>query len=112
VTLVIALIPFLLDGWGNTLHLWSSPPTIRALSGLAAGIVMPLFLMPRVSLSATGLGATTIGASLLLVLSHPGSAASFEAVALAAAAGFVLLTAHLVWRAVANGRERSTPEAA
>src|SRR2546423_13737146 len=94
-TMALALIPFLLDGWGNTLHLWSSPPVVRAFAGLLAGIVLPLFLVPRASIPVTACGSVVIGSFLLLVLWHPGSLTAFVALAALAAAGFALLVGHL-----------------
>lgn len=44
----LLMVPFLLDGWGNTLHLWASPGWFRALTGLGMGMVLPLLLVPLI----------------------------------------------------------------
>src|SRR5215472_15652110 len=44
VVLIALLLPLAVDGLGNSLSLWSSPGWIRALTGLAAGVALPLFL--------------------------------------------------------------------
>ena len=40
------LLPLLIDGWGNWLGWWVTSGPVRAVTGLAAGVVLPLFLLP------------------------------------------------------------------
>jgi len=41
-----AILPLFLDGFANTLHLWSSPAWIRTLTGLGCGVALPLLVLP------------------------------------------------------------------
>jgi uncharacterized membrane protein len=110
----VALLPFLVDGWGNTLHLWLSSDAVRGLTGLGAGIVLPLLLVPlgaRHSATSLNGGRPTLchladamrpallGIVPLMLLLHPGSVLLFRGLALLAAAAFVLLTLNLIWAA-------------
>lgn len=120
----MALLPFLIDGWGNTLHLWVSPGGVRALTGLGAGIVLPLLLVPlgvrhpttsvkgrppTLSHIAEAVPPALLGSVPLMLLLHPGSVLLFKGLAFVAAAAFVLLTVNLIWaaRPVVWGSPRS-----
>ncbi|SRR5712691_409359 len=101
------LLPFLIDGWANTLHIWSTSGPIRALTGLTAGIALPILLVsidaPRVAGDVdpvrTLLWAAGAGLLLTGVLLRPGSPTAFVGIAVVAAAGFVLLLLNLLWAA-------------
>ena len=107
IALVVFLLPFLIDGWANTLHIWSTSGPIRALTGLTAGIALPQLLVsidaPRVApggdLVRPVLWAAGAGLLLIGVLLRPGSPTAFVAIAVVAAAGFVLLLVNLLWAA-------------
>lgn len=47
--LIICLVPFLADGTANALGLFATPAIIRALTGLAAGMVTAGALIPGVN---------------------------------------------------------------
>jgi hypothetical protein len=40
------MLPLLVDGLGNTLHLWNSPGWLRGLTGLGVGLSVPWLLAP------------------------------------------------------------------
>jgi uncharacterized membrane protein len=105
--LAVLLLPLLIDGWGNTLHFWNTPGPLRALTGLTAGIALPMLLMsidaPRTPQSGHPVRRVlwAVGAGLLLVaeLLRPSSVLVFDGLAVVAAAGFVMLVANLLWAA-------------
>jgi hypothetical protein len=99
-------LPFLVDGWGNTLQLWASPGWLRALSGLGVGIVLPPLLLPlaheplakatstqRLTLSrpAELVGPLVIGLVLVGLLMHPRSLLIFQGLAYIASVALLLL---------------------
>ena len=117
-----AILPLLIDGWGNTLHFWSSPGPLRLLTGLGCGMVLPLLLVPlgqdgsqdaAASLAPTLPHATAavcvglIGFALTGLLLRPGSMAAFVVLGAAAAAGCGLLLGNLIWAARTAGWEFS-----
>ena len=117
-----AILPLLIDGWGNTLHFWSSPGPLRLLTGLGCGMVLPLLLVPlgqngpqyaAPSLAPTLPHATAavcvglIGFALTGLLLRPGSMAAFVVLGAAAAAGCGLLLGNLIWAARPAGWEIS-----
>jgi len=121
-----AILPLLIDGWGNTLHFWSSPGPLRLLTGLGCGMVLPLLLVPlgqngpqdpAPSLTSTLPHATgavwigLIGLGLTGVLLRPGSMAAFAVLGMAAAAGSALLLGNLIWAARPAGCVFSRREA-
>ncbi len=108
--ITLAMGPFLVDGWSNTVHLWSSPDPVRALSGVGFGIVLPLLLVPLGSKDPYGgtraskatvararavAWPALIASGLTALLFRPGSLAGFAALAVAAAAGLGLLLGNL-----------------
>lgn len=123
ILLGMLMIPFLVDGWANTLALWDSPGWIRAATGLATGIMLASVLWPLTMSGhvATRSGrppagraldvaaATGFGTVLLFLLE--GSGAYYLPLAAAAAAGLALLAVNLVATARALHR-RDLPAAA
>jgi uncharacterized membrane protein len=100
------MLPFLVDGWGNTLQLWVSPGWLRALSGLGVGIVLPPLLLPlaheplatapstpRLTLShpAKLVGPLVIGLVLVGLLMYPRSLLIFQGLAYIASVALLLL---------------------
>jgi hypothetical protein len=110
VAVLIALVlPLAVDGLGNFLSLWSSPGWIRAFTGLAAGVALPLLLnmlvqtpSPAASVSNVSmlcypafvsrlpLWPMIIGSAGIWLLGHPFAAWVFRVLEIAAATGTVL----------------------
>lgn len=44
--LCATMLPLILDGWANALSLWSTPGSIRSLTGVGVGVGLPLLLVP------------------------------------------------------------------
>jgi uncharacterized membrane protein len=42
----LLIVPLMVDGWANLMHLWSSAGWVRALTGVGVGLVLPLLLVP------------------------------------------------------------------
>ncbi len=107
IALAVLLLPFLIDGWANTLHFWNTPGPLRAMTGLTAGIALPMLLMsidaPRTVRGEHPahrvLWAGGVAFLLVAALLRPSSMAVFDGVAVVAAAGFVALLANLLWAA-------------
>ena len=115
-----AVVPLWFDGWGNFLHLWSSPAWLRGLTGLTAGAVLPFLILPlaqplmritalelkpTISRPTGLLGPFFLGVPALGLLLEPVFPISFDLLTLAAGAGlalflgnFVIAAIHLVWR--------------
>ncbi len=116
------LLPLLIDGWGNTLHLWSTGGPLRALTGVSAGIALPLLLLtlstdrPHARIRWIGAGDAVVpsllGLALLGCLLHPGSGAVFVALAVAAGVGLVLLVANVIWAITPLPRSRAARRSA
>jgi uncharacterized membrane protein len=87
---------FLVDAWGNGLGIWNSAGWFRALTGLGAGIAVPILLLPlagdfadrRASLprGAELVGPALGGAGWVWLLDHPGSDMIFQSMGIACAA--------------------------
>jgi uncharacterized membrane protein len=100
----LLLLPILLDGWANGLALWSSAGWLRAATGTAAGVALPLLLTPlavrpdvpadalRPTLSRAGalLLPLAAGGVLVLPVTYPVSALLFRTAGAAALAGLLL----------------------
>lgn len=113
-------IPFLVDGWGNTLHLWSSPGWFRMLTGLGNGIALPLFLAvafhAHAPASRSGMSSpyppaaivlpVVIGAGMAWLLMNPVSSTVYPLLAVAALIGMVSLAVQLTVVAYSAARER------
>jgi uncharacterized membrane protein len=103
VTVPVAI--FVTDAWGNGLGLWDSTGWLRALTGLGAGIAIPVLLLPLVGEFAEStpslqrLGALVwpglAGGGLVWLLDHPGSAAIFQGMATICAAGLAAVAVNL-----------------
>lgn len=109
--LIVLALPLAVDGLGNFLSLWSSPGWIRAVTGLGAGVALPLWLQmlmhtSDVSVPPSGLVAPypstflstvlwpiAIGSAGIWLLVHPFSTLLFRILAIAAATGTVLFFA-------------------
>jgi uncharacterized membrane protein len=120
VTASFSVVPLWFDGWGNFLHLWSSPGWLRGLTGLTAGAVLPFVILPLVQpvsrISALELKATIsrpsgllwpflLGLPALRLLIEPAFPFSFDLLTLAAGSGlalflgnFAIAAIQLVWR--------------
>ena len=119
----LLLVPFLVDGWGNTLHLWSSPGWLRALSGAAGGVALPLLLAPlmlrpravtpaarpTVPCAAALLVPGGFAVALVWSLAQPVSAPQLQALALAALVGLLLFATNI---GLAAGTLRPAPSSA
>src|SRR5258708_9483657 len=108
---IMLLLPLAVDGLGNFFSLWSSAGWIRAVTGLGAGVALPLLLQMLVQPSgpivpASGLPAPydwtflsaflwpiAIGSAGIWLLVHPFSTMVFRILAIAAATGTVLFFA-------------------
>jgi uncharacterized membrane protein len=104
ISAAVLMMPFIVDGWGNTLALWSSPAWLRALSGVAHGTVLPLLLVPlasgrdpfrrdaapTASRPAHLLVPLALGLLLLAGVFFPISRAEFAALKIVAFVGFAL----------------------
>ncbi len=104
------IVPFLIDGWGNTLGLWSAPGSVRSLTGLAAGVVLPLLLIPlarpldgraaapKATLPRLAALIWPLALSLFFItmVLEPVAVAAFDAAALAASAGLLLFLSNMV----------------
>lgn len=104
-----AMLPLLIDGWGNLLGWWTTAGPIRTLTGLTTGLVLPLFLVPLIQLLDTpnhviaeasrtpsisiAFWPAAIGVAAAWLLIHPGSPLVFRSLALIAG---MALTAFLV----------------
>lgn len=115
-----SVVPLWFDGWGNFLHLWSSPAWLRGLTGLTAGAALPfltlplaqplsritsLELKPTISRPSGLLGPILLGLPALGLLLEPALPISFELLTLAAGSGlafflgnFAIAGIQLVWR--------------
>jgi uncharacterized membrane protein len=109
VVLVALLFPLAIDGLGNSLSVWSSPGWVRALTGLTAGVALPLLLnmlaqtfdaiVPASKLTAVRpnfvswlpLWAMIMGSAGIWLLGHPFATWVFRLLEIAAATGTVLL---------------------
>jgi hypothetical protein len=116
VAVLIALVlPLAVDGLGNFLSLWSSPGWIRAFTGLAAGVALPLLLNRLVQTPSTAAAASNlsvlcysafvsrlplwamiIGSAGIWLLGHPFAAWVFRVLEIAAATGTVLFFVQFV----------------
>jgi uncharacterized membrane protein len=90
------------DGWANSFHLWNSPPLMRALTGLAAGVAIPVLLLPLAGADALSAPDTRalfvplcVGLAFLWMLAHPVSQSHFQFLALTCTAGLACLLANL-----------------
>jgi uncharacterized membrane protein len=106
----VLMIPFLIDGWANTLGLWDTPGWLRAATGLGYGVALPLLLVPlldgralmdtetapSLSQPAALIAPLAVGAVLLLLLDESGSELVFEALAIAVAAAFLIFCGNLL----------------
>jgi uncharacterized membrane protein len=105
------MLPLAIDGGGNALSLWTSPGWFRALTGLGAGMLLPLFLVPltrrstltlsvaiapTLSHGATLLWPTAIGCVGIWLLVQPHSLLIFRSLAVALAMATVLFLIHLL----------------
>lgn len=106
VFLGFAMLPLLIDGWGNFLGWWTTAGPLRTLTGLSAGLVLPLFLLPLIQLldkpnhliaeaSRTpnisfAFWPAALGVAATWLLIHPGSPLVFRSLALIA--GIALTT--------------------
>jgi uncharacterized membrane protein len=120
VAVSFATVPLWLDGWGNFLHLWSSPAWLRGLTGLTAGAALPfltlplvqplsrisaLELKPTISRPSALLGPLLLGLLALGLLLEPAFPISFDLSTMAAGLGlafficnFAIAVIQLVWR--------------
>jgi uncharacterized membrane protein len=105
---VLALLPFGLDGFGNAFRFWSSPPGVRAATGLVAGVVLPLILVPlrrplepsrfdppTISHVSSLLWPIALGGGGLVLLTFPASPLTFQVLALAVTLGALLFLIHV-----------------
>lgn len=95
-----------LDGWANALRLWDSPPWLRALTGVGAGIAMPVLLLPLATPAGGGrlpalsnalalIGPLCAGLGLIWMLTHPASKVELEFLAVACVLGLGCLLTNL-----------------
>lgn len=105
------MLPLLIDGWANALHLWDTPGWLRALTGIGVGTALPRFLLPLLQsierTTAPELPSTVDGARpvfgplmvasglVLLLALNPGPA-MFRSLIVIAGIGMVLLCVNLV----------------
>lgn len=94
IILASLMVPFLVDGWASWLSVWSSPASIRAATGLSAGICLPMLFSsawPSVGSALAGSRevclAAAMGSVLVLLVGTAGGAVTFQAISLAAAIG-------------------------
>jgi uncharacterized membrane protein len=122
--LCAAMLPLIVDGWANTLGVWSTPGWIRSLTGAAVGVGLPFLVVPLlqpVDLEATRDLPPTLrsGRSLLLplefatgwvtLLNFAGSMALLRASEILSALGeaaFGVTLILVVWRMLAERLHR------
>jgi uncharacterized membrane protein len=107
----LLMLPFAIDGGGNAFSLWSSPGWFRALTGLGAGMLLPLMLVPltqfpmrtpsvaiapTLSHGAEVLWPTAIGCAGIWLLVQPHFLFIFQSLAVAVAIATVLCLFHLL----------------
>ena len=126
-----ATMPLWFDGWGNFLHLWSSPAWLRGLTGLTAGAALPFLTLPLAQpllrITAVDLKPTVLRPSDLLLpfvlglpalglLMEPVFPISFDLLTLAAGLGLALFLGNfaiagiqLIWRDNRSHEETDGP---
>jgi len=97
----IPVVFFLTDAWGNGLAMWNSAGWLRALTGLGAGVVMPILLLPLAGDFAEGhpslrhpaalIWPVLAGAGFVWLLDRPHGVMVFEGMAMICAAGLAAL---------------------
>lgn len=100
-----------LDGWANALRLWDSAAWLRGLTGLGAGIAIPVLLLPLAASAGTRrsralphalplIWPSCAGLAFVWMLSHPASRAELQLLAAGCVAGLGCLAANLclAWR--------------
>jgi uncharacterized membrane protein len=107
---------FLTDAWGNGLGIWSSVGWFRALTGLGAGIAMPILLLPlagdfvkrspSLRHPAALVWPALAGAGFVWLLDHPGGAVIFQGMAILCAAGLGGLAVNVALASRAYFHER------
>jgi hypothetical protein len=108
---VALMLPLMIDGLGNALHLWNSPGWLRGLTGLGVGLSLPWLLSPLAQsldratdparkLSLKGLRQmlwpALAGASAIMLLDRGCGPMLFRVLAAVAAAGWVLFLGHFI----------------
>lgn len=105
------MLPLMIDGLGNALHLWNSPGWLRGLTGLGVGLSLPWLLAPlaqsldratdparKPSLKGLRqmLWPALAGASAIVLLDRGCGPVLFRVLAAVAAAGWVLFLGHFI----------------
>ena len=104
---VALMLPLVLDGLGNALHLWNSPGWLRGLTGLGVGLCVPWLLAPLAhAKDPTGKPSlenlrqlfwpALAGIVAVALLAHGCGPVTFRILALTAAAGWLFSLGHFV----------------
>jgi|SRR5450759_4297390 uncharacterized membrane protein len=108
---VALMLPLMIDGLGNTLHLWNSPGWLWGLTGLGVGLSLPWLLSPLAQSldratdparkpSLNGLRQMLLpalaGASAIMLLDRECGPMLFRVLAAVAAAGWILFLGHFI----------------
>lgn len=115
ISLGVMLAPLTVDGWGNLLGVWNTPGWLRALTGLAAGVALPLLVLPFARRPGAGepsraslpdgrsvLGPVTSGGALLFLLMRSDQPMVAQALAFGALVGTLLFVSSLLRAVVWN----------